>query len=1049
MKISAYLKKIFQLVLLLSINILFSQENEKEVFWEEISELKSSRFNNLEVSTNSKLFKVNLVRLKQKLNLAPKRGQNLTLKSELILYFPNSSGVLNSFRVIEASVMSKELQSKFPNIRSYAGQGIDDPSSIIRFSISEKKGITSMERSTGNGVSYIEAYSVEDNLFNVFSELKDVKSKFNCDTEEHLTNKVKSNSKSSLKDADEGVLHTFRLALSCTGEYGSGVGGGTVEGVMSEFNATMTRVNGIFENDFASTMVLISNESDIIYFNPNTDPYSSGLNLSDELQSNLTNVIGENNYDIGHVFNQAGNDGYADCIGCLCENGRKGSAYTQSTLPKGVNFDVDYVAHEMGHQFGGSHTFTHRDDSNIGANLEPGSGSTIMGYAGITGSTDVQQNSDPYFHFFTIEQVTTHVSSRTCDVESVLTQDTPTVNAGSDYTIPAGTPFRLTGSGTVDSSGLITYCWEQNDIGGPSNTFPSPSTSTGPSFRSLEPSLSPTRYLPMLPVVLNGSLGEEGDWEVINNVSRDYSFKLTVRDNIVGGGQNKIDEMSVSVDDAFGPFQVTSQEVTTSWDVGTTQIITWDVASTNSGAVSAKKINILFTDDQGLSFTALASGVDNDGSHEIVVPSIITNSGRIMVEAADNIFFAVNSGLITIKEVQFVLDFQDDTKDLCSGEDKIEFQFTHKTFLGYNETTSFSVLNKPQGTTVTFNPTNSSTDGEIIIMTISGVSSMNIGENIIVVEGISSDTNIVFDYSVLLNVINEDLDKPSLIFPSENEINVQQPINFSWENNLDVEIFEIEIFDNEDALGSPIETASITTNNFVGSLLSDYTDYWWRIKGENKCGKSEFSNLFKFKTVDIDSDLDGILDYLDNCINTSNPNQEDSDENGIGDACQDIDGDGVIDIEDNCVNISNPNQEDSDENGIGDICQDTDGDGVIDIEDNCVLTVNPNQLDENNDGIGDLCDTPIPADTITPNGDMVNDTWNIQNIEYVTNNVKVFNRYGVEVFEAKNYTNRTWGGNSNKGGSGLLPAGSYYYVINYVTVNGDSKSVNGWLYINY
>jgi gliding motility-associated-like protein len=199
-----------------------------------------------------------------------------------------------------------------------------------------------------------------------------------------------------------------------------------------------------------------------------------------------------------------------------------------------------------------------------------------------------------------------------------------------------------------------------------------------------------------------------------------------------------------------------------------------------------------------------------------------------------------------------------------------------------------------------------------------------------------------------------------------------------------------------------------------------------------------------------DADGDGILDDVDNCVDTSNPGQEDVDGNGIGDACQDTDADGVLDINDNCVNTSNSGQEDVDGNGIGDACQDTDGDGVLDVEDNCVFVSNADQSDANNDGVGDVCESLEPKDTLTPNGDGQNDGWFIGNIENtVSNTVRLFNRYGVKVFEASNYVNGSWGGESTEGGSGLLPAGSYYYVIEYVSLQGDAETVTGWIYINY
>jgi hypothetical protein len=353
---------------LLAMNIAFSQSIKQEI-WTKVSKSKFKQSTKVEIPSNSKAFKLDLLSVKETLLLAPKRGVVSVNDSNLILSFPNSDGDLESFRIIEASVMSKKLQLKFPNIKSYAGQGVNDPSSIIRFSISDKKGISSMRKAPGKKTSFIEMYSGHDDVFVVFDRSNTLKSDFSCSTDEKFGNKMKGRFSETSRDADTGKLHTFRLALSCTGEYGSGVGGGTIAGVLSEFNATMTRVNGIFENDFATTMIIINN-TDIIHFDPTSDPYTGALN--GELQAHLTAVVGEANYDIGHVLNQAGNNGNAGCIGCICVDGQKGSAFTQSNVPTGFNFDVDFVAHEMGHQFGGNHTFTQGNEG-TGANLEPGS----------------------------------------------------------------------------------------------------------------------------------------------------------------------------------------------------------------------------------------------------------------------------------------------------------------------------------------------------------------------------------------------------------------------------------------------------------------------------------------------------------------------------------------------------------------------------------------------------------------------------------------------------------------------------------------------------
>ena len=144
---------------------------------------------------------------------------------------------------------------------------------------------------------------------------------------------------------------------------------------------------------------LISDAS-LMFLNANQDPFKSSLN--DEAQVAMDSIVGNENYDLGHLFDYGQPDGDAGCVGCVCENGVKGRAYSIhpfEDIDGGVfrndYFDLDYVAHEIGHQFGAYHTFAFQTE-NSGSNVEPGSGSTIMGYAGITGEDDIQAHGDPY-----------------------------------------------------------------------------------------------------------------------------------------------------------------------------------------------------------------------------------------------------------------------------------------------------------------------------------------------------------------------------------------------------------------------------------------------------------------------------------------------------------------------------------------------------------------------------------------------------------------------------------------------------------------------------
>lgn len=339
------------------------------------------------------LFDLNIEALKKALQDSQLRGKS-TNGSAVVMQFPNAQGTMESFRIVEAPVMHPDLAVKYPEIKSYAGQGIDDPTATIRFSVAPS-GLQSMRLSGNSKTVFIEPYTTSGSVYTIYS--RDQRSgtvdRLNCSVDKDTPNF--SGGAINQKNADDGVLRTYRLAVSTTGEYAQ-FHGGTKAGAMAAINATMTRVNGIYETDFGVTMVLIANNDDVVYTNANTDPYTGSYNS--QLQSTLTSVIGEANYDIGHVFVLAPKNGNAGCIGCVCVDGKKGSGFSSRNTPQGDIYDVDYVAHEMGHQFGGNHTFTFTGDANSNIQVEPGSGTTIMGYAGITGAnTDVQQNSDPIF----------------------------------------------------------------------------------------------------------------------------------------------------------------------------------------------------------------------------------------------------------------------------------------------------------------------------------------------------------------------------------------------------------------------------------------------------------------------------------------------------------------------------------------------------------------------------------------------------------------------------------------------------------------------------
>ncbi|WP_185290371.1 reprolysin-like metallopeptidase [Chryseobacterium lactis] len=648
-------KQLTLIGMLLISGVSFAQTDR---LWSESSKRASSEiFENKASIVNPKVYSLNIEGLKTVLAKAPKRlaaGE----KSEIIISFPNSEGRMENFKVRENSNFAPELAAKYPDIKSYVGQGLDDPNSTVYFSVSPL-GLSSMEIYGDKSAVFIEPYAKDLSTYVVYkkSDKKDDLSKFECTVVDVAKKGATSSGLTARPNADDAKLRTFRLALSCTGEYTTYFGG-TKAQALAAMNTTMTRVNGVFEKDFAARMVLIANNDAVIYTNASTDPYSAASGMSSwnsQLQSTLTSVIGEANYDIGHLFGASGGGGNAGCIGCICTNGSKGSGYTSpaDAIPSGDNFDIDYVAHEMGHQFGGNHTFSMNNEG-TGANMEPGSGSTIMGYAGIT-SQDVQPHSDAFFHAISIQQITNNIKAKTCSVNTSTGNSIPTANAGLDYTIPKGTPFVLTGTGTDADGDSLTYIWEQMDNASSSQTGASSAASatkaSGPNFRSWTPTTSPVRYFPRMASILTGATttaGSEITVEALSSVARTLNFRFTVRDNRAGGSGNNSDDAVITVNSTAGPFAVTSQNTTTTYAGGSSQTVTWDVAGTTANGVNTANVDILWSTDSGNTWTTLLAGTPNDGSQAVTIPNATTTTGRIMVKGSNHIFFDVNNANISV-----------------------------------------------------------------------------------------------------------------------------------------------------------------------------------------------------------------------------------------------------------------------------------------------------------------------------------------------------------------------------------------------------------------
>ncbi|HEX8494704.1 MAG TPA: zinc-dependent metalloprotease family protein [Pyrinomonadaceae bacterium] len=650
---------------------------------------------------------LNKTALKQVLALAPLEFTAAAKTTSTVLSVPMPDGTFGRFRVEDSPIMEPALAARFPNIKTYRGQGIDDPTATARFDLTPA-GFHAIILSSKDTI-YVDPYAKGDTINHISYFKRDLPRgpRYEC----RVGDFDSAASGSPLPGANvaaaitphAGTLRTYRLALAVTGEYtmyhSELLDSDEVkkQKAFAALVTTQNRVNGIYEREVSVRMILVEDELEIVYTNPAADPYVAdplGVGMLVENQVNLdapepAGPIGEGNYDIGHVMS-TGFGGVA-FLESVCDRGNpnipgdgfNAGGFTGLDAPEGDAFDVDFVAHEMGHQFGGNHTFNGSEGSCSGnaegpAAMEPGSGTTIQAYAGICGSQDLQPHSDAYFHTKSLEEIIafTHGSGFSggngdqCSVKTTVNNNAPMVNAGADYTIPKNTPFALTASGSDPDGDAITYAWEEYDTGPAAPPDSDADGQARPIFRSYTPTTNPSRTFPSLRYILENEntppqtydCGRKtsplvGDpqpdpcltGEVLPQITRTMKFMVTVRDNRAAGGGVSSDMAQVNVRDTSGPFVVTAPNTNVSWPSNSSQTVTWDVADTNVAPVSAVNVKISLSVDGGNTFPfVLAASTPNDGAEAVNLPSTATDKARIKVEAVDNIFFDISNASFTI-----------------------------------------------------------------------------------------------------------------------------------------------------------------------------------------------------------------------------------------------------------------------------------------------------------------------------------------------------------------------------------------------------------------
>lgn len=850
----------FLLLLLLAPYWAFSQQNDRPTPWKaadltEIGEKAGRRY----IQPRAYLaLELDVEAMRAALAQAPMERTARAKAETTLLELPMPDGSFARFDIYEAPIMARGLAERFPEIKTYAGVGLDDPTATVRLDLTPQ-GFHAMVFSARSGTVFIDPlFHLQTRFYQVYYKKNYIappNKMFVCGAHELATDhhaQASEHKRGNGQRFGDCTLRTYRLALACTGEYAQ-FHGGTVPLALAAMNTTMNRINGVYERDFAITMNIVPNNDLLVFTDLNTDPYDNNDNgaMLGQNQTTVDSIIGTANYDIGHVFGTGGGGvaGYA----VVCAEGAKAIGMTGGGAPIGDPFDIDYVAHEIGHQFSGAHTF--RGCGNTNPNditaVEPGSGSTIMAYAGICGD-NVQMNSDDYFHGYNLAEMLNFVvngNGNTCGTLTPLNNDPPVIVTGPlQHTVPVNTPFFLTAQANDPDGNALTYCWEQFDT----ELSPQPpvaNSTGGPNFRTIDPSPNPTRYFPNLQDLANGG---PFTWEVLPTVGRTMHFTLSVRDNAAGGGCTDELDAVVAVDSASGPFIVTAPTAPgIQWTAQGQENVTWNVANTQFAPVSCPEVDILLSTDGGLTYPiVLASGVPNNGVYAVNVPNLVTATARIMVVCASNIFFDVSNNNFSIVNAPFgfTLNTLPNALNNC-GVDTLSLALDVNAIGAFNGPVNLSISGLPAGIAAAFGQATINA-GTSTTLLLSGLTAATPGTYTLTLTG---NGNGGAQSAVIALVVAPAAPAPvSLWVPVDAAVNIGLLPELSWNAVPNADSYQFQLATDAAFTTILLDQSGIAGTSFqVNANLPEGTTLFWRVRAQNTCGNSPFGPARSFTTVSI------------------------------------------------------------------------------------------------------------------------------------------------------------------------------------------------------
>ncbi len=810
------------------------------------------------------VFNLDVVGLKSYLQSAPQEFGNAPgLKLEI----PTPEGGLKLLDVYDSPVMEEGISARYPTIKSYKAYA-KDGSINMRFSVSTNGFYAAIN--TPNGEVYIDPYSEENTNDYIVYYTRDHQSDIYkntpmCGVDHNERPEIDEDNHSSFQNRTDIVnLRIFKLAMACTGEWGSVARRRTVERCLADMNTLVNRMNSIYEKEMAIRFVIIDDNDKLIFLDPNTDPYNNSNEGKRILGTNTSVInarVSSSSYQIGHVLSICYDIGGVAQLGSVCQS-NKGNGVTCNNDNDLSKIVTRVMAHEVGHQFDASHTWNiceDYSDQRAGSwALEPGSGSTIMSYAGSCGNNNVLNDNDDYFHAGSLFQMYRKTNSGgnafSCSQKIPTNNHYPTVTVPSvKYFLPISTPFELRGSGSDEDGDILTYCWEQYDIG-PEAPLGSNNVD-GPLFRSFKPATDgDIRFIPRAANILSGNFSDKN--EVLPNQSRELTFRLTVRDNNSEVGGVVWDEFKLTVTDQAGPFKLTYPATTERFKVGQLVTVTWDVANTDKAPINCQKVNIygsfssaLKDDDPNL--VPLALGVPNNGSYNVTIPNKISNLFRIVIKAADHIFLTSSTSPSRIEEATeptITVNASTNSLRICQP-DEATINYTTAGLGGFNGEIGFLVVNNlPQGVGVNF-AKDKVQAGDVNTLTIQTSNVVGSVEGQIIVKAFADGLDTLILHTNL-SVEGGNIDHVNPTSPANGTEGISELVTFTWDAKPDAVNYEIEISKNPDFTASSIVDSKVLSDlSYKLSIVLDKsTIYYWRVRGNNNCKHGEWSSIHAFIT---------------------------------------------------------------------------------------------------------------------------------------------------------------------------------------------------------